>query len=297
MNQPSWKGIFPSLPTTFTASGDLDLKAQRAVVDFAVRSGADGLICFGLAGEVFRLTPQERIELLEVIVDEAAGRLPVLAGVGTEATHTSIALARAAAEIGADGVVIPPPITAGSATEELIGFFTEIAEATSLPAMLQDAPEYLRIEVGPEIVAEVARRVPQLAAVKLEVGPAGTAAWKQTLGERLLIFCGSGGLYLIDSLEQGAAGVAPGADLTDKLAEVYSLWSRGETQAAWDLQGRLLPMLVFQMQDIEHYNATAKYVLQRRGVDVTEHLRAPCLRLDRVDRALVDHYLDSLELA
>ena len=111
-NSPGWRGIFPSLPTPFTASGDLDLEGQRAVTRFALDGGSHGLICFGLAGEVFRLTPEERIELLQVIVQETDGRVPVLAGVGTEATHSSIRLARAAAEAGADGLVLPPPLTA-----------------------------------------------------------------------------------------------------------------------------------------------------------------------------------------
>lgn len=297
MNQPGWKGIFPSLPTPFTAAGDLDLDGQRAVVDFAVRGGADGLICFGLAGEVFRLTPRERIELLEVIVDEAAGRVPVLAGVGTEAEHTSIALAREAAQVGADGIVIPPPVTASPSSDELVGFFAAVSGATPLPAMVQDAPEYLQIEVGPDIVARVAERTPQLAAVKLEAGAAGTADWVQALGDRLLIFCGSGGLYLLDCLEMGAAGVAPGTDLTDQLAQVYAAWAAGDLEAAWAQQSRLLPMLVFQMQDIEHYNATAKYVLGRRGIPIQPHLRAPCLRLGDQGRAIVDRYLKSLDLA
>src|SRR5919201_5065467 len=110
--EPSWSGIFPSLPTPFSPEGDLDLPSQRAVVRFAVENGSHGLICFGLAGEVFRRSTGERLELLNTIVDEVGGRVPVLAGVGTEAEHTSIRLAKATAAAGADGLVIPPPITA-----------------------------------------------------------------------------------------------------------------------------------------------------------------------------------------
>ena len=80
MNTPAWSGIYPSLATPFLPDGDLDLEGQRALVRFALDSGAHGLICFGLAGEVFRLTPSERIELLRVIVDECGGQVPVLAG-------------------------------------------------------------------------------------------------------------------------------------------------------------------------------------------------------------------------
>ena len=74
MIRPSWRGVFPSLATPFDENGELDLAGQRAITRFAVDSGSHGLICFGLAGEVFRLTPSERLELLAVIVDECAGR-------------------------------------------------------------------------------------------------------------------------------------------------------------------------------------------------------------------------------
>ena len=93
--ETSWRGIFPSLPTPFSPDGDLDVPSQRSVVRFAADHGAHGLICFGLAGEVFRLTPDERLQLLTTIVEESAGRIPVLAGVGLESEHGSIRLARA----------------------------------------------------------------------------------------------------------------------------------------------------------------------------------------------------------
>ena len=149
----TWAGIFPSIPTAFADDGSLDLASQAAVARFSVDCGAQGLLCFGLAGEVFRLTPRERREALEAIVEAVAGRIPVLAGVGAEALHTSLALAREAREAGADGVVIPPPVTTRPSRRELVRYFAEIAAAAELPAMVQDAPEFLGIELGPELVA------------------------------------------------------------------------------------------------------------------------------------------------
>jgi 2-keto-3-deoxy-L-arabinonate dehydratase len=296
-NSPGWRGIFPSLPTPFTATGDLDLQGQRAVTRFALESGSHGLICFGLAGEVFRLTPDERIQLLHVIVQETGGRVPVLAGVGTEATHSSVRLARAAAEAGADGLVVPPPLTAPASRGALVRYFQEVAAATDLPVMIQDAPEYLGVNVGPEIVAELVDTIPSLAALKLEVGAGGLADWRSAFDERLTIFCGNGGLYLLDCLEHGAAGVAPGADLVDLLVEIYELWSCDSHLEARERMRSVLPMLTFQMQTIDHYNATAKYVLCRRGVLSVADLRAPDLPLDTVGKGLIDRYLAELGLS
>jgi 4-hydroxy-tetrahydrodipicolinate synthase len=296
-NSPAWRGIFPSLATPFTANGDLDLAGQRAVTRFALDSGSHGLICFGLAGEVFRLTADERIELLHEIVAETDGKVPVLAGVGTEATHSSVRLARAAAEAGADGLVIPPPLTGPPSRPALVRYFQEVAAATDLPVMIQDAPEYLGVDVGPEAVREILDTIPNLAALKLEVGAGGLAGWSSTFDGRLTIFCGSGGLYLLDCLEHGAAGVAPGVDLVDLLVGIYELWSCNRRTEARDRMRALLPMLTFQMQTIDYYNATAKYVLCKRGVLSVADLRAPDLQLDSVGKRLVDRYLAELGLS
>jgi 2-keto-3-deoxy-L-arabinonate dehydratase len=297
MTGATWSGIFPSLATPFTPDGELDIAGQRAVVRFAVDSGADGLVCFGLAGEVFRLTADERLELLHAIVEECDGRVPVLAGVGTESEHASVRLARAAAAAGADGLVIPPPVTCPPSPAELSRYFERVAGATDLPVMIQDAPEYLGVSVGPEIVEQLDARLPNLAALKLEVGADRLAPWVTALEGRVLIFCGSGGLYLLDCLENGAAGVAPGVDLVDLLVEVYGLWQREQHAAARERMRRVLPLLTFQMQDIDHFNASAKYVLRARGVISGDDLRAPALRLDSSGQHILARYLQELELA
>jgi 2-keto-3-deoxy-L-arabinonate dehydratase len=293
-NIPAWRGIFPSLATPFTATGELDLEGQRAVTRFALDSGSHGLICFGLAGEVFRLDAEERIELLHAIVAETDGRVPVLAGVGTEATRSSVKLAVAAAEAGADGLVIPPPLTAPASRPALVRYFQEVAGATDLPVMIQDAPEYLSVEVGPEVVEEILGSIPNLVALKLEVGAGGLAGWAAAFDGRLTIFCGSGGMYLLDCLEHGAAGVAPGVDLVDLLVDIYELWSSENHAEARERMRAVLPMLTFQMQTIDHYNATAKRVLCKRGLLADAHMRAPEFQLGPVGERLVDRHLAEL---
>jgi dihydrodipicolinate synthase/N-acetylneuraminate lyase len=291
-----WHGIYPSLPTPFAGDDSLDLEAMRRVVRFATDSGAHGLICFGLAGEVFRLTPGERIALLEVIIDETDGHIPIFAGVGTEALHTSMELARAAAKIGADGVVVPPPITVRASEAELLRYFETIADAAGLPVMVQDAPEYLRVELGPALIAKLASRCDNLRLVKLEGGPEVIREWVERLAGTAGVFGGNGGIYLLDCLEAGAVGVAPGTDLVDLLVEVFDIAlasGRADAQARFQ---RLLPTLVFQLQDINHFNASSKHVLVRRGVLHLKHLRSPAAKLSPHGYTLLDEYLADLGL-
>lgn len=294
--ETSWRGIFPSLPTPFSEDGDLDLASQRSVVRFAIDHGAHGLICFGLAGEVFRLTPTERLELLETIVEECAGRIPVLAGVGLESEHSSINLARAAVAAGADGVVVPPPLTAPASERELVRYFERIAGAVDVPVMVQDAPDYLRVEVGRRIVDELLTQIPNLAAVKLEVAGDVLADWVAEFDGRVTIFTGNAGLFLLDCLENGAAGVAPGADIVDVLVSIYELWDGDKLDEAWERLRQVVPMIAFQIQTIDHYNATAKYILYRRGVLKCPDLRAPAYRLSPNAQAMVDRHLGQAQL-
>jgi 4-hydroxy-tetrahydrodipicolinate synthase len=288
--------MFPSLATPFTADDELDLDGQRAIVRFAVDHGSHGLICFGLAGEVFRLTPAERVRLLEAIVQECDRQVPVLAGVATEAEHTSVRLARELANAGADGLVIPPPLTAPASEPELVRYFEAVAGATDLPVMIQDAPEFLNVEVGPGVVSELLERTPNLVALKLEVGADALVPWVQEFDGRLRVFCGNGGMYLIDCLRLGAAGIAPGVDIVDLLVEIHDLWRQARHDDAWQRMCRVLPMLAFQMQTIEHYNATAKYVLRKRGVVHCDRLRGPAQQLGPVGRQITDGYLAMLAL-
>jgi dihydrodipicolinate synthase/N-acetylneuraminate lyase len=139
--------------------------------------------------------------------------------------------------------------------------------------------------------------IPNLAAVKLEVGANGLASWVSAFGDRVKLFCGSGGLYLLDCLEQGAAGVAPGVDLVDQLVDIYELWSSDRRPEARERMRAVLSMLVFQMQTIEHYNATAKYVLCKRGVLSVGQMREPAVQLDDVCKTLLDRHMAELGLS
>jgi 4-hydroxy-tetrahydrodipicolinate synthase len=291
---PAWAGIFPSIPTAFAEDGSLDLESQAAVARFSVECGAQGLLCFGLAGEVFRLTPAERRAALEAIVEAVAGRIPVLAGVGAEALHTSLALARAASDAGADGVVIPPPITTRPSRQELMYYFGAIAAAAELPAMVQDAPEYLGVELGPDLVVALARSSPEIGCVKLEAGAEQIAHWVEAADGELIVFGGNGGIFLLDTLDNGAVGNAPGADVTDELTATYALWKSGDAEGARTRFAPLLPLLVFESQGIEHYNACAKHLLVRRGILTSAHMRVPTTGLTEIGRALAERYFDEI---
>jgi dihydrodipicolinate synthase/N-acetylneuraminate lyase len=291
----SWSGIYPALCTPFAEDGALELNSQRAVVRFALAGGADGVVCFGLAGEVNKLTPDERKRLAAVILEEVAGRVPVLLGVGAEAIHTSIELARYAEAAGASGVVVPPPLTAHLQGDDLGPYFCAVAAATTLPVVIQDAPAYLGVGLSPACIRQCAETESNIRYVKVETGPEGTARWVTELGPHIGVFTGSAGLNLLDDLRVGAVGNIPGTEIADLLVLVHRHRRQGQAAAAEALFRRLLPYLVFSLQDIDHYNACTKEILVRRGILPRAGLRQPAPRLSALALELLDAHAAELK--
>lgn len=293
----TWRGIFPAICTPFTVGDDVDLAAQRRVVRFVLERGAHGIVAFGLAGEVLKLSSEERKALTDAILDEAGGSVPVFVGAGAGSVGAAIELATYAERAGASCVVLPAPAATGIGAGALVDYFVRIASAVSIPVMIQDAPAYLGVGLGPDIVGRVGAVAENVRLVKLEAGPAEMGGWIERLGADFAIWGGDGGVYLLDCIRTGAAGIIPGADLVDLLVEVYEADAAGEPERADELFRCVLPALVFQMQhSIDHFNACAKHVLVRRGVLANADLRRPAAAFGAVSRALLEQHLAALNL-
>lgn len=293
----TWRGVYPAICTPFTVQDALDLDAQRRVVRFALECGSHGIVAFGLAGEVLKLSADERRELTDVIVDEVAGAVPVFVGAGAPSLRVSLELARHAEQAGASCIVLPAPIGGALGDASLVDYFARIASGVSLPVMIQDAPAYLGIGLGPEVVRQIGAAAENVRLVKLEAGPVEMSRWIDHLGAEFTIWGGDGGVYLLDCVRTGAAGIIPGVDLVDLIVRVYEAEASGESALAEERFGEILPMLVFEMQhSIDHYNACAKRVLVQRGILGHGGLRAPATALDDVSTTLLDRHLAGLEL-
>lgn len=292
-----WHGVYPAICTPFTAEGAVDLDAQRRVVRFALDCGSHGIVAFGLAGEVLKLSADERRALTDVIVDEVDGAVPVLVGAGAPSVRASVELARYSEKAGASCVVLPAPVGGALGEAALLDYFVRIASAVSVPVMIQDAPAYLGVGLGPELVRQIGAAAENVRLVKLEAGPVEISDWMLRLGDEFALWGGDGGIYLLDCVRTGAAGIIPGGDLVDLLVQVYEADARGESALAEEGFREILPMLVFEMQhSIDHYNACAKHVLAQRGVLENPGLRAPAATFGEVSRALLRRHLAALQL-
>lgn len=277
-------GVLPIVPTPFRDDGAPDEEDLRAVVEFIIACGADGLVFPGVASEFDTLAPDERVHLTRVVAEAIGGRRPFVVGASAASEAEAVGYARLARELGAAAVMAMNPPALAKDPMAVEGFYRVLA-AVGVPVMLQNAPAPVGSALTMPFVATIVQRIPGVAYVKEEALPAG-----QRIGELLRlappglrgVLGGAGGRYITDELARGACGTMPAAELTDLHAALWSAHVAGDRATVRAMFNRMLPLLNFQAV---FRMAMTKAVLAARGVIRHVHVRAAGPRLDAGDRA------------
>src|SRR5258708_26801425 len=230
-----FEGVYSIIPTAFRDSGDLDEASQRRVVDLFIDKGANGLTALGVTGEVARLEEPERATVLEVVVNQAAGRVPVIAGTSADGTRTCIAYTRQAKDLGASAVMVSPPRMPKLSSAAVVAHYKALADAVDLPIIVQDYPPIARFAMEPPLLARIAKEIPSARTIKLEDPPTPfkTARILEAAGDtKVQIFGGLGGVFLLEELISGATGTMTGFAFPEILARIMKRGSAGERDAA-----------------------------------------------------------------
>ena len=274
------RGIVASLHTPFAEDGAVDEASLARLVEHCARAGCRGVLAAAVAGEVGALRPPERRRLLQVVVEAAAGRLGVVAGVSAPDVATSAALAREAAAAGAAMVLWQPPPGADEAALE--AGLLALLEAGPAQIMLQDL-DWQGPGLAPALIARLAERVPALRAVKIETAPAGPkySAVRDATGGRLHLSGGWAAMQMLDGLARGLDAFVPSGVLP-LYVRVFDLWAAGRRDEARALFERALPVLAFSNQHIDVSIRFWKRVRRRQGIFATERCRPPVRALDRI---------------
>jgi len=165
----SVEGSWPALVTPFHGDDTVNLEALRRLVGFHVENGSQGVLILGSTGEAIMLSQEERKRIIDTVLDEANGRIPVMVGVAAVSTRQTIENARYALEAGADaGLVVQPPYIKPR-QDSLYHYFKEVASSVDLPLVIYNNPERCGVNVEPETVARLAQH-PNIVALK-EAGP------------------------------------------------------------------------------------------------------------------------------
>ncbi len=291
------RGILPVLPTPFTGSGSIDSDAMPALVEFAIDAGVTGVVFPGFASEVSELTRAERIELLEVVVRSADGRVHVVAGASSPTAAETVEYGRHALSLGVNHLMVQPPVELGRDPEPLCSFLGLITQ--QLPdarIILQNAPTPRGSDLAPETICEIANRTPQLSYVKEESLPAGPAISylvKHRPSTLLGIIGGGGARYVLDEYARGACAANPALEIADLHVALDRAWHGGQRGEARRIYVTTLPLLT--LQAVYRMRLT-KHVLMRRGLLQDTRVRAAGPELDDFAIADIDANLASLGL-
>jgi 4-hydroxy-tetrahydrodipicolinate synthase len=288
------EGVYSVLPTPFHDDGSLDMDSMRRVIDLFISGGVDGLTALGVTGEVARLTERERQTVLETVIQQVNGRVPVVVGTTAEGSHTCLEYSLNAKQAGAAAVMISPPRMAKLNSEAVVRHFAAVGTTVSVEIVVQDYPPISGFNMEPALLARIAREVPRARTIKLEDPPTPfkTARILEASKDmKIGIFGGLGGVFLLEELMAGATGAMTGFAYPEMLVEIVRAFRSGDVNRAADLFYRGVPLMRFEFQEGIGM-AIRKEVLRRRGALSSAATRAPGAKLDGPTLAALDRVLN-----
>ena len=288
-----YRGVFTIPSTPFRPDGEIDIPSFRRVVDFCIACGAHGLVFPVNASEWTALSDEERIKLDQALVEQNAGRLPVVIGVNAASQESAARFAAHARAIGADAVIAMPP--RGVQNEEVtFNFYKTISGAGRLPVFIQDHDPPAGTTLPVELMVRMCREIEHVKYIKEESSPTTfrtTAILKRGGGVSKGIFGGAGGRYLIEEHRRGCAGQMPGCHVTDVVVALWNALEKGDKARAMHIYKEMAPLFFFETQ----LGGCYKEVLYRRGVISCSLKRNGSMVMDEVASRYLDEILKDIE--
>jgi 4-hydroxy-tetrahydrodipicolinate synthase/2-dehydro-3-deoxy-phosphogluconate/2-dehydro-3-deoxy-6-phosphogalactonate aldolase len=291
----SLHGVVPPTVTAFAPDESLDTEGTAAHARFVVEGGADAVFPLGTNGEFALLSPAERDRVVEAVVDEVGGEVPVIAGVGAPSTRETIARAEAAAGAGADGLVVVTPYYYPLDATAAVEHYRRVAAATDLPVYVYHIPSKTGNALSLGALDEIA-------AIDGVAGLKDSSKDVPWLGQAIdahpeLTFMAGSDSLLFAGLEIGCTGLvsAVANAFPELVADLYDAYAAGEEARARELQSH-----VYDVRDALKrgpYMAGVKTALSLRDVDFdVGGLRSPLRTMDEDDRAALAAELRALDL-
>lgn len=281
-------GVMTVLPTPFDERGAVDHASLSSLVEHAISAGSAGLVCFGLASELYKLSDAERTEILSGVLEQVANRVPVIAGAESNSVETAVERTTDYIARGVSAVMALPPTFVKPDEGTVVEYYREIAAAaSSLPVIVQDAPSWTGVPLPVDLLRRVRDHSPNVTHVKVE-NPPGHAKIRALSEAGFTCVGGYGALHLLEDAKAGVCGVMYGAGSIAAMVELWNSVTREDSARAWILFERLLPLLSFQMSSLDVFIAVQKHLLLKDGVIATAYVRRP-------GRPLSAHHVEWLE--
>lgn len=241
MSRSFLEGIFVPNVTPFTRKGRLDLEALRVCVRFWVESGVSGLVPCGSNGEAPYLSRQERKKVIETVVDEVNGKIPVVAGTGSVSTRETILLSKDAEDLGVDAVLVVTPFYYKLGDREILEHYRNVLESINIPMVAYNVPKFTGVSLEPTVVHQLASENEQLIGVKDSSGNIVVVTEIiRLVGTRISVLAGAADLALPTLKLGGKGAVIAVANVFPVLCRnLYEAFRSGNPENADRLQERL----------------------------------------------------------
>ncbi|MDK3074052.1 4-hydroxy-tetrahydrodipicolinate synthase [Sedimentitalea sp. JM2-8] len=280
-----FKGSMPALVTPFR-NGELDLETLKQLVEWHIGEGSSGLVPVGTTGESPTLTHEEHEIVVAEVVKAAAGRVPVIAGAGSNNTLEALRLTRHAQSVGADAALVVTPYYNKPTQRGLIAHFTAVHDATDIPIIIYNIPGRSVIDMSPETMGELAK-LPRIVGVKDATGDLARVSFQRmTCGRDFVQLSGEDATAHGFNAQGGVGCISVTANVAPKLcAQMQAATLAGDYAAALDLADRLMPLhkAIFTEPGL----VGAKYGMSKLGL-CSEEVRLPLTGLTDATRAMMD---------
>ena len=280
----NWQGVYPAMTTPFEANGAVDHEFLARHARWLMENGSAGVVALGSLGEGATLHSNEKIEVLNTLV-EALDGAPVVAGISALSTGEAMELAQDADNAGCQGLMVLPPYVYSTDWREMKAHVAAICVATDLSCMIYNNPIAYKTDFLAAQIAELADEFPNVHAVKESSADARrVTALKALLGERLTICVGVDDV-IVEGVAAGATGWIAGLvnALPRESVQLYELAMAGKHNEAFELYRWFLPLLA--LDTVPKFVQLIKLAQQEAGYG-NERVRAPRLVLEGAEREI-----------
>jgi 4-hydroxy-tetrahydrodipicolinate synthase len=273
------RGSLTALVTPFSSGGAFDEKAFRAFVEWQIVEGTKGLVPVGTTGESPTLSHDEHRQVVKACVEVAGGRVPVVAGAGSNNTAEAVGLVKFAEEVGADAVLVVTPYYNKPTQRGLYAHFAAVAQATSLPVIIYNIPPRSVIDMTPETMGRLARDFANIVGVKDATGKVERASEQRiACGKDFIQLSGEDASALGFNAHGGVGAISVTSNVAPRLcAEFQEATLAGDGRKALELQDRLMPL--HKALFIEPGVSGSKYALSKLG-KIENVLRSPLMTVE-----------------
>ncbi len=290
-----FRGSFPALITPMTESGAIDEAAMRKLVDWQIEQGSSGLVAVGTTGESPTVSAEEHKDIIALVIEQAAGRVPVIAGTGSNSTAEAIDYTLHAQKAGADAALVVVPYYNKPSQEGLYAHFRAIAQATSLPIFLYNVPGRTVADISVATVARLARDCDNIIGIKDASGDLDRPMLLALeAGEDFIQLSGNDGTAMAFNACGGVGCISVTANVAPRLcADMQAATLQGDFATARAIQSRLMPLHEAMFCDTSP--GPVKYAASLLGL-CTPFARLPIVEITDEAKARVRAAMRALDL-